>query len=146
MRRWYRTVANKMKKILAFVCVVMLIGLVGCKKKDKVTEGNLVGLWSLVEYEESGYNIPATNEPDWLFKKNHDFQLLDPVVESRVYGEGIWSLNGKELTIDSEELDFNDGENLFRVTKLTSSKLVLEADVYEDGQKFVFTRIFERKD
>jgi len=135
-----------MKKIIAFACVVMLIGLVGCKKKDKVSEGNIVGLWSLEEYEAYGHTVPAVNEPDWLFKKNHEFQLVEPLDESIVYGEGTWNLNGKELSIDSEELEFDEGENLFRVTKLTSSKLVLESDVYEDGEKAVFTRIFERKD
>ena len=147
-----------------FVCLAMLLSmfiLTSCdkeepelpsnKKEKKDPSSTLIGTWKMVRNQ--GYEIYNGKKEEWDYAEN-EFDFVEKIVIKKD-GTGSWiseeregfeyeedegdveefdyKLKGNMLTLDYGSGDFDS----FKVTKLTSSELVIEYLLKkEDGNEF----------
>lgn len=136
-------ITTKKGRILGFIIVLGLIGLISCSDKDNdgLTEEQqkevILGKWELTTGSINGvaieYEQECTNKKDYIeFLANNIMQSVYHEIDCESYADaGTYSINGNTLLLI---LDGEDGEFTLTTTfNVSTTELILEYQEDRDG-------------
>jgi hypothetical protein len=158
-----KKIKTKQWSIIAMMAVIMM-SLAACGDDDGVgSKAKLIGTWRQLSYEEWG-----TINGKLDYEETKDYTTGDYVKYYTFYEDGTlkatsisngrksesngtWDIkNGKFYWSNYGDFDYNDLDDIYKISKLTNTTLIIEygpytdysdGDKYVDYEKYTFERV-----